>query len=59
MGFVESLKSVVGGDGDAHPRETFTYRCANCDERFERPKDQMYSVRCPSCRSADVRDATD
>jgi predicted Zn-ribbon and HTH transcriptional regulator len=56
MGIIQSLVSAVA-DGTRADAETFAYRCANCGEEFERPKDQMYSVRCPACRSADVRDA--
>ena len=59
MGVIESLKSVVDTGGGAGSTETFAYRCADCGEEFERPKRQMYSVRCPACQSADVRDAGD
>lgn len=57
MGILGSLSRALSGP--AGDEETFAYRCVACDEEFELPKTRMVRVRCPSCRSMDVRAVED
>lgn len=56
MGLLGSISRAFT-TGDEPGEETFSYECANCGEEFDMPKTRMIGVRCPSCRSMDVRDA--
>ena len=56
-GLLRSISEAIsGGDGDD---DVFTYECASCGAEFDRPKTRMIGVRCPNCRSMDVRDASE
>lgn len=50
IGTVSSVLTTAGGDEDV-----FRYRCASCGVEFGLPKSRMVGVRCPDCRSMDVR----
>lgn len=52
MGLLSSISEVLQGNPD---EETFRYRCVTCGEVFEMAKTRMIGVKCPSCRSMDVR----
>lgn len=56
MGLLSSISDVLTGErSPGSDEETFEYRCATCGDDFELPKTRMIGVRCPSCRSMDVR----
>lgn len=57
MGILGSLSRALSGPGA--DEETFGYRCADCEAEFELPKTRMVRVRCPNCRSMDVRALAD
>lgn len=56
MGLLSSISDVLSDDGGRE--DVFRYRCASCGAEFDLPKTRMVGVRCPDCRSMDVRDAT-
>lgn len=58
MGLLSSI-STAFDDGSRDEEAVFSYRCASCDTEFERSKTRMVGVRCPDCRSMDVRVAND
>ncbi len=52
MGLLGTFTSALG---TPNAEETFSYRCASCGVAFDLPKTRMVGVRCPDCRSMDVR----
>lgn len=57
MGLFSAISGALQDSADPGEEDTFSYVCASCGEEFDLPKDRMIGVRCPSCRSMDVRDA--
>ncbi|QKY18827.1 hypothetical protein B4589_014605 [Halolamina sp. CBA1230] len=57
VGLLSSISDAIsdGSDDD----DVFTYQCASCGSEFDLPKTRMIGVRCPDCRSMDVRDASE
>jgi DNA-directed RNA polymerase subunit RPC12/RpoP len=53
MGLIESVVDAFTDEQGG--RDTFSYRCADCGERFERARERMVAVRCPACSSMHVR----
>ncbi|WP_053947484.1 hypothetical protein [Halolamina sediminis] len=58
VGLLSSISDAISGGSDGGD-DVFTYRCASCDAEFDLPKTRMIGVRCPDCRSMDVRDASE
>ncbi|GAB7095588.1 hypothetical protein JCM30237_27420 [Halolamina litorea] len=58
VGLLSSISDAISGGGDGDD-DVFTYRCASCGAEFDLPKTRMMGVRCPDCRSMDVRDAAE
>lgn len=56
MGLFGSITSVLPSRS---VEDSFSYRCASCGSEFDMPKTRMVGVRCPDCRSMDVRVADD
>lgn len=56
MGLFGSIASVLPSRS---AEDSFSYRCASCGSEFDMPKTRMVGVRCPDCRSMDVRVADD
>ena len=56
MGLLSSISDAVSDGSDD---DVFTYHCASCGSEFDLPKTRMIGVRCPDCRSMDVRDASE
>ena len=56
VGLLSSLSDAISGGSDGDD-DVFTYQCASCGTEFDLPKTRMMGVRCPDCRSMDVRDA--
>lgn len=59
MGLLGSISRAIRGSSEPGTEDTFSYRCASCGQEFDLPKTRMIGVRCPNCRSMDVRDAED
>ncbi len=57
-GLLSSISDAISGGPDGDD-EVFTYECVSCGTEFDLPKTRMVGVRCPNCRSMDVRDASD
>jgi len=57
VGFLRSISDAVSGGSDGD--DVFSSECASCGTEFDLPKTRMIGVRCPNCRSMDVRDASD
>lgn len=58
MGLFSAITAALDDeDEDVDGDDTFSYVCATCGEEFDLPKTRMIGVRCPNCRSMDVRDA--
>lgn len=57
VGLLRSLSAAISGGSDGD--DVFTYRCVSCGTEFDLPKTRMIGVRCPECRSMDIRDATE
>ncbi|MFW5911770.1 MAG: hypothetical protein ACOCQV_03425 [Halolamina sp.] len=55
MGLLGSISETLAGGPDD---DVFTYECASCGAEFDLPKTRMVGVRCPDCRSMDIRDAS-
>ncbi|MDS0293130.1 hypothetical protein [Halogeometricum luteum] len=55
MGVLTAVVDTFSTGEDGATDDSFAYRCADCEAAFERPKRQMTRVRCPDCRSSDVR----
>lgn len=55
-GLLSSLTNAISGGSDDDD-DVFAYQCASCGAEFDLPKTRMMGVRCPDCRSMDVRDA--
>ena len=58
VGLLDSISDAISGDSDGDD-DVFTYQCASCGAEFDLPKTRMIGVRCPDCRSMDVRDASE
>lgn len=56
VGLLSSISDAIS-DGSVGDDDVFTYQCASCGTEFDLPKTRMMGVRCPDCRSMDVRDA--
>lgn len=59
MGLFSAITAALDEDdeGAGEDDDTFSYVCASCGAEFDLPKTRMIGVRCPECRSMDVRDA--
>jgi Zn finger protein HypA/HybF involved in hydrogenase expression len=46
---------LPGRAGVARDKETFEYRCRDCDAEFASPQRHVTAASCPDCGSEDVR----
>jgi len=57
MGLLSSITDAISGESGGND-DVFSYECATCGTEFDLPKTRMIGVRCPDCRSMDVRDVS-
>lgn len=57
MGLLDALSDLLSGRRDPHEseRETFEYRCRDCDHEFESTRRHVTAASCPDRGSEDVR----
>ena len=53
MGLLDSIRSRLGSDSETE-RETYTYECEACNNRFESPVADHEDLECPNCGDHNV-----